>query len=52
MAYNIQNYWVYGLSPSFGILRTRKHNVSETAPDSQLKTKNRSSFRDVMFSNI
>jgi hypothetical protein len=27
--YNIQNYWVFGLSPSSGILKTIKHNVSE-----------------------
>jgi hypothetical protein len=26
-----QNYWVSGLCPSFRILNTRKHNVSETA---------------------
>jgi hypothetical protein len=26
-----QNYWVFGLSPSSGILKTREHNVSETA---------------------
>jgi hypothetical protein len=28
--YNTQNYWVFGLCPSSGILDTRKHNVSET----------------------
>jgi hypothetical protein len=28
--YNTQNYWVFRLSPSSGILKTRKHNVSET----------------------
>jgi hypothetical protein len=26
----LQNYWVFGLCPSSGILETRKHNVSET----------------------
>jgi hypothetical protein len=25
-----QNYWVLGLCPSSAILKTRKHNVSET----------------------
>jgi hypothetical protein len=25
-----QNYWVFGLCPSSGILGTRKHNISET----------------------
>jgi hypothetical protein len=30
MVYNIQNYWVYGLFPSHGILNiTRKYNISE-----------------------
>jgi hypothetical protein len=26
MVYNTQNYWVFGLCPSSGILETRKHN--------------------------
>jgi hypothetical protein len=30
MAYNTQNYWVFGLFPLPGILETRKHDVSET----------------------
>jgi hypothetical protein len=30
MVYHIQNYWVFGLFPSSGILGTRKHDVSET----------------------
>jgi hypothetical protein len=30
IVYDIQNYWVFGLCPSSGILVTRKHNVSET----------------------
>jgi hypothetical protein len=30
MVYNTQNYWVFGLRPSSGILETRKHNVLET----------------------
>jgi hypothetical protein len=30
MVYNTQNYWVFGLCPSSGILEARKHKVSET----------------------
>jgi hypothetical protein len=30
MVCNTQNYWVSGLGTSFGILKTRKHNVSKT----------------------
>jgi hypothetical protein len=30
MVYNIQNHWLSGQCPSFGILNTRKHNVSDT----------------------
>jgi hypothetical protein len=30
MVYNTQNYWVFGLFPSSGIVGTRKHDVSET----------------------
>jgi hypothetical protein len=30
MVYNTQNYWVFGLFASSGILETRKHDVSET----------------------
>jgi hypothetical protein len=30
MVYNTQNYWVFGLFLSSGILETRKHDVSET----------------------
>jgi hypothetical protein len=26
MVYNTQNYWVFGLFPSAGILETRKHD--------------------------
>jgi hypothetical protein len=29
MAYLTQNYWVFGLSPSFSIPETKKHDVSE-----------------------
>jgi hypothetical protein len=29
MVYNTQNYWVFGLYPSSGTLKTREHNVSE-----------------------
>jgi hypothetical protein len=32
-----QNYWVFGLCPSPGILETRKHNVSETGSVSVLR---------------
>jgi hypothetical protein len=30
MVYNTHNYWVSGLCPLFGILNTRKYNISET----------------------
>jgi hypothetical protein len=29
MVYNTQNYWVFRLCPLSGILKTRKHNVSD-----------------------
>jgi hypothetical protein len=29
MVYNTQNYWVFGLFPSSGILENIKHDVSE-----------------------
>jgi hypothetical protein len=32
-----QNYWVFGLSPSPGIIANRKHNVSETGSISILR---------------
>jgi hypothetical protein len=32
-----QNYWVFELCPSSGILETRKHNVSETGTVSVLR---------------
>jgi hypothetical protein len=35
--HNIQNYWVFGLYPSSGILETRKHDVSETGSVSVLR---------------
>jgi hypothetical protein len=31
------NYWVLGLGPSSGVLKTREHNVSETASGSVLR---------------
>jgi hypothetical protein len=34
MVYNTQNYWVFGLCPSSGILKIRKHKVSENESDS------------------
>jgi hypothetical protein len=37
MVYCTQNYWVCGFYPSFGILATRKHNVSETGSVSILR---------------
>jgi hypothetical protein len=37
MVYNTQDYWVFGLFPSFGILETRRHNVSETGSVSVLR---------------
>jgi hypothetical protein len=37
MAYNTQNYWVFGLFLWSGILENRKHNVSETGSVSILK---------------
>jgi hypothetical protein len=30
MTYNTKNYWVFGLCPSSGILKTRGHSVLET----------------------
>jgi hypothetical protein len=35
--FNTQNYWVFGLCPSSGILETRKHNVSRTGYVSVLR---------------
>jgi hypothetical protein len=32
-----QNYWVFGLHPSAGILEARKHNVLETGSVSVLR---------------
>jgi hypothetical protein len=34
---DVQNYWVFGLFPSSGILENRKHDVSETRSVSVLK---------------
>jgi hypothetical protein len=28
MVYNTQNYWVFGLCPSSGIIKSRDHNAS------------------------
>jgi hypothetical protein len=39
--YNSENYWVFGLFPSFGILKTVKHNVSETGSVSVLRGRER-----------
>jgi hypothetical protein len=38
MVYNTQNYWVFGLRPSSGILKTREHNVSGTGFVSVLRS--------------
>jgi hypothetical protein len=37
MVYNTQNYWVFGLYPSSGILKTRELDVSETGSVSVLR---------------
>jgi hypothetical protein len=37
IAYNTQNYSVFKLRPSSGVLETRKHNVSETGTVSVLR---------------
>jgi hypothetical protein len=37
MVYNTQNYWVFAIFASSGILGTRKHNVSETGSVSVLR---------------
>jgi hypothetical protein len=39
MMCNNQNYWVFGLCTSFGILETRKHDVSEAGSVSVLRWK-------------
>jgi hypothetical protein len=36
IVYNTQNYWLLILCPPSGILETRKHNVSETNPFSEM----------------
>jgi hypothetical protein len=46
---NIQDYWVFGLFPPFGILENRKHDVSETGSVCP-QDGNRPSFRNVVFS--
>jgi hypothetical protein len=37
MVYNTQNYWVFGLLLSYGILENRKHDVSEIGSVSVLR---------------
>jgi hypothetical protein len=39
MVYNTQNYWIFGLFPSSGILENRKHDVSETGSVSILRSR-------------
>jgi hypothetical protein len=36
-SYFLRNYWVFGLCPSSGIVKTRKHDVSETGSVSVLR---------------
>jgi hypothetical protein len=36
MVYDTQNYWVFRLFPSSGILETRKHDISETGSVSEI----------------
>jgi hypothetical protein len=43
MVYNTQNYYDFGLCPSFGILETREHNVSENGSKSKSETKSKNS---------
>jgi hypothetical protein len=35
---NIQNYWLFGICPSSGILESKKYNVSETGSVSVLRS--------------
>jgi hypothetical protein len=37
MVHNTQNYWLFGLCPSSGILKTREHIVSEIGSVSVLR---------------
>jgi hypothetical protein len=37
MVYTTQNYWIFGLLPSSGILANKKYDVSETGYDSVLR---------------
>jgi hypothetical protein len=39
----IQNYWVFGLLPFYGIVENRKHNVSETESVSILRLRGKTS---------
>jgi hypothetical protein len=43
MVYNTQNYWVFGLFPSSGILENRKHDDSETGSVSVLRWEGKTS---------
>jgi hypothetical protein len=36
MVHNTQNHWVFGIFPSCGILKNRKHDVSETGSASEM----------------
>jgi hypothetical protein len=37
MVYNTQNYWVLGLCPLSGILKTKEHNLLENGSVSVLR---------------
>jgi hypothetical protein len=37
MVYNNQNYWVFGLCPSSGVVKDGEHNVSEAESVSFLR---------------
>jgi hypothetical protein len=46
MLYNTQNYWVFGLFSSSGILGTRRHDVSETGSVSVLRCGGEDTYSD------
>jgi hypothetical protein len=37
MKHNVQDYWIFGLCPSSGIVKKEEHNVSETGSVSVLR---------------
>jgi hypothetical protein len=48
IVYNTQNYWVFGIFPSSGILE----NTPPSSPPPSPEDGNRSSFQNVVFSRI